>query len=152
MKWLSSLCIFSLCLLPLQCCLLLGGSYLLFFLLMFLPSYCFNNVKSQVLACYLELLSICFPCYIFLAAVLFLSFFLSLVFWYFVSVNAKLSINCRLQERIAGRKEVQQWNRKLSCLFIYYYICTHVLCFPATFLYNPLFTIFSLLFLISAVS
>lgn len=52
-KWLSSLCIFSLCLLPLQCCLLLGGSYLLLFLLMFLPCYCFNNVKSQVLACYL---------------------------------------------------------------------------------------------------
>lgn len=52
-KWLSSLCIFSLCLLPLQCCLLLGGFYLLLFLLMFLPCYCFNNVKSQVLPCYL---------------------------------------------------------------------------------------------------
>lgn len=49
-KWLSSLCILSPCLLPFQCSLLLGGSYRLFFLLMFLLYYCFNNVKSQVLA------------------------------------------------------------------------------------------------------
>lgn len=128
---------FPFCLLPLQCCFLLGGCYLLFFLLMFLPYSCFNNVKSQVLACSSWLLPICFSCSVFLAAVL--SVFLSLVFRYLMSVDAKLSISSRLRERILERKQVQQRDQKLSYQCMYYYFCTDTLYFPATFLYYPLF-------------
>lgn len=54
-----------------------------FFFWCFLPYCCFNNVKSQVLACSLWLLSICFSCSIFLAAVLSLCGFLVLdINWY----------------------------------------------------------------------
>lgn len=102
-KWLSSLCIISLCLLPFQCSLLLDGSYRLFSLLMFLLYYCFNNVKSQVLAViwrYCPFSSLV----TFFLQLCFFSFFLSLVFWYFVLANAKLSISYKLQEKIAERK------------------------------------------------
>lgn len=120
-KWLSSLWGFfsPFCLLPLQCCFLLGGCCLLFFLLMFFPYSCVNNVKSHVLACSSWLLPICFSCSIFLAAVL--SVFLSLVLWYLMSVDAKLSISSRLRERIPERKQVQQREQKLSSQCMYYY-------------------------------
>lgn len=120
-------------LLPLQCCRLVGGCYLLFFLLMFLPYYCFNNVKTQVLACSLWLVPICFSYSIFLAAVLYP--FLPLVFWYLIA-DAKPSINSRLLERIAERKWMQQRFRNSGInlcisifvpIFFFFYFSPHYL-------------------------
>lgn len=99
LKWLSSLYIFPFSIsFPSSALILWVVAICSFFLLMFLPYYCFNNVKTQVLACSLWLVPICFSCSIFLAAVLYP--FLPLVFWYLIA-DAKPSINCRLLERIA---------------------------------------------------
>lgn len=121
------------CLLPLQCCLP-GACYLLFFLLMFLPSYCFNNVKFQVLAYSSWLLPICFSCSRSLAALFSLS--LPLVVWYLIPADAKLSIISSLRTRIAERKQMQQRNQTLSYHCMYYYFCTN-LCLPVTFFTLP---------------